>query len=57
VQNAGRASHGIADPQLALLAWRAATILNDVLGRRAFALDGAGSLIEWSPQGESVRLA
>ena len=52
VQNAGRASHGIADPQLALLAWRSATILNDALGRRAFALDGENALIEWSRDGE-----
>ena len=54
VQNAGRASHGIADPQLALLAWRSAAVLNDALGRRAFALDGAGSVIEWSRNGDSA---
>lgn len=48
VQNAGRMSHGIADPQLALLAWRSAAVLNDALGRRVFALDGADSLVEWS---------
>ena len=52
VQNAGRASHGIADPQLALLAWRSAAILNDALGRRAFALDDDGALIEWSRNGD-----
>ena len=48
VQNAGRMSHGIADPQLALLAWRSAAVLNDALGRPVFALDGADSLVEWS---------
>lgn len=47
VQNGGRATHGIADPQLALLAWRSAAILNDALGRPIFALDEMGSLIEW----------
>lgn len=47
VQNGGQASHGIADPQLALLAWRSAAILNDALGRMVFALDESGSLIEW----------
>ena len=53
MQNAGRASHGIADPQLALLAWRSATILNDALGRGAFALDGENTLVEWSRNGEA----
>ncbi|MBD0270481.1 MAG: SidA/IucD/PvdA family monooxygenase [Acetobacteraceae bacterium] len=54
VQNAGRASHGIADPQLALLAWRSAAILNDVLGRPAFATGQEGSLIEWSRDGDAI---
>lgn len=54
VQNAGRASHGIADPQLALLAWRSAAILNDALGRRAFVLDGENSLVEWSRNGDAA---
>jgi lysine N6-hydroxylase len=55
VQNAGRVSHGIADPQLALLAWRAAAILNDALGRPAFALGDAGSVIEWSRESDNDR--
>lgn len=54
LQNAGRASHGIADPQLALLAWRSAAILNDALGRRAVALDRTGSVIEWSRDGDQL---
>jgi lysine N6-hydroxylase len=53
VQNAGRESHGIADPQLALLAWRSAAILNDVLGRPAFAPESAGSVIEWSRESDN----
>ena len=57
MQNAGRMSHGIADPQLALLAWRSAAILNDALGRRAFALEDADSVVEWShrPGGDRPR--
>lgn len=55
VQNAGRWSHGVADPQLALLAWRSAAILNDVLGRSAIPLDGDGSLVEWSRNGDARR--
>lgn len=53
LQNAGRWSHGIADPQLALLAWRSATILNDALGREVFPLGPEASLIDWSPNGEA----
>ncbi|MFC7477786.1 lysine N(6)-hydroxylase/L-ornithine N(5)-oxygenase family protein [Dankookia sp. GCM10030260] len=52
LQNAGRGSHGIADPQLALLAWRSATILNDALGREIFPLGAEASLIDWSRHGE-----
>ena len=55
VLNAGRMSHGIADPQLALLAWRSAAVLNDALGRRVFALDEAPSLDEWSRRGHDDR--
>ena len=54
LQNAGRASHGIADPQLALLAWRSAAVLNDATGRNAFPLDGAASVIEWSRNGDTA---
>lgn len=35
--NFGRHSHGIAEPQTSLMAWRSATILNDLLGYRYFA--------------------
>ncbi|WP_165982514.1 lysine N(6)-hydroxylase/L-ornithine N(5)-oxygenase family protein [Dankookia rubra] len=52
LQNAGRVSHGVADPQLALLAWRSATILNDALGREVFPLGTEASLIEWSRHSE-----
>jgi lysine N6-hydroxylase len=34
--NFGRHTHGIAEPQTSLMAWRAATILNDILGRNHF---------------------
>ena len=36
-QNLGRVSHGIAEPQLSLMAWRSAVIANDVLGKERFA--------------------
>ncbi|RYZ60257.1 MAG: lysine 6-monooxygenase [Proteobacteria bacterium] len=40
--NFGRHTHGIAEPQTSLMAWRAATILNDVLGQNHFANKDSG---------------
>lgn len=47
-QNASCNSHGIADRNLSLLAWRSAKILNHVAGRRIYDLDESGSAIYWS---------
>lgn len=47
VVNGGRRSLGIAESQLSLMAWRSATIINEVLGRPRFDLEGA-SFIRWS---------
>ncbi|MGW7544693.1 lysine N(6)-hydroxylase/L-ornithine N(5)-oxygenase family protein [Streptomyces sp. NPDC054770] len=38
VQNAARGSHGVADPNLSLAAWRSAVIINSLLGRDHYAL-------------------
>jgi len=48
VQNGGRYSHGIADPQLSLAAWRGATIANAILGRPHYATGDAPLPIEWA---------
>lgn len=40
--NFSRHSHGIAEPQTSLMAWRAATILNDLLGRDHFECKDSG---------------
>lgn len=48
VQNAGRYSHGIADPQLSLAAWRGATIVNSILGEERYATGDAPLPIEWA---------
>lgn len=48
--NAGMHSHGIAEPQLSLMAWRAARILNRALGQEAFDLTSSPSLIQWRSQ-------
>lgn len=40
VQNGALKSHGIADPNLSLSAWRSAVILNSVAGRQVFKTEG-----------------
>jgi len=40
VQNGALKSHGIADPNLSLSAWRSAVILNSVSGRQVFKTEG-----------------
>lgn len=45
--NASRHHHGIVDPQTSLMAWRSATIVNDLLGYPLYNLDQTG-LVQWS---------
>lgn len=44
--NASRHHHGIVDPQTSLMAWRAANIVNDLLGYDLYKLD-QGSFVQW----------
>lgn len=48
--NAGMHSHGIAEPQLSLMAWRSACILNRALGRNQFDLTPTPAVIQWRSQ-------
>lgn len=50
--NAGRYSHGIAEPQLSLAAWRSATILNHVSGQQIFELEDSEGPIAWQAMEE-----
>ncbi|MDR0219634.1 MAG: SidA/IucD/PvdA family monooxygenase [Enterobacteriaceae bacterium] len=45
--NAGMFSHGIAEPQMSLMAWRSARILNRVLGKDHFDLSLLPNVIKW----------
>jgi lysine N6-hydroxylase len=47
VQNAARFRRGIADPNLSLLAWRSAKIVNSLLGRRVYDVEEESSLVDW----------
>lgn len=47
VQNAARHSHGIADSNLSLLAWRSAVIVNSLLGKDLYDVSEPQSMITW----------
>ncbi|MBX4920754.1 SidA/IucD/PvdA family monooxygenase [Rhizobium bangladeshense] len=53
-QNAGRYSHGIADSQLSLMAWRSATIINALLGRQHFDAEPDNAQLVWATQAASA---
>lgn len=57
VLNAGRHSHGIAEPQLSLAAWRSAVIANALLGREHFDLGQLDPIVQWETQGHQSELA
>jgi len=48
MQNAGRNSHGVADAQLSLAAWRSAVIINSLLGETVYNVDFCPSALQWS---------
>ncbi|MBY5360101.1 lysine N(6)-hydroxylase/L-ornithine N(5)-oxygenase family protein [Rhizobium leguminosarum] len=53
-QNAGRYSHGIADSQLSLMAWRSATIVNSLLGRQHFDAEPDNGQLVWATETASA---
>ncbi len=53
-QNAGRYSHGIANSQLSLMAWRSAHIINSLLGHSHFDLEPHDSQVNWLSSGHHV---
>jgi len=53
-QNAGRYSHGIADSQLSLMAWRSASIVNTLLGRQHFDAEPDNAQLVWATETASA---
>ncbi|OHV07648.1 lysine N(6)-hydroxylase/L-ornithine N(5)-oxygenase family protein [Kushneria phosphatilytica] len=47
--NAGRTRYGIAEPQLSLMAWRSAVILNHMAGRAVFDIEDDPGPVTWRP--------
>lgn len=52
LQNGADGKRGIADANLSLMAWRAATILNAIMGRAVFELEESPSLVGWGDVGD-----
>lgn len=53
-QNAGRHSHGIAESQLSLMAWRSAAIVNSLVGRDRFDLTPPQPMVNWGATGSGL---
>lgn len=47
LQNAARHVRGVADPNLSLIAWRSAKIINSLTGRKVYNIDNEGSVFHW----------
>jgi len=50
VMNGGRSSHGIADAQLSLAAWRSAIVVNSLLEQQVYRTDAAPTPLEWASE-------
>jgi lysine N6-hydroxylase len=40
-------THGIAEPQLSLMAWRSARIINSLVGQAVFDTESGQGMIDW----------
>ena len=47
VQNAARHTHGVAEPNLSLMSWRSATIVNSLAGRSVYDVADASTTFDW----------
>jgi lysine N6-hydroxylase len=47
VQNAAKYARGVADPNLSLMAWRSAVIVNSLAGRRVYDVEEPSSAFNW----------
>ena len=50
VQNAAQKQRGIADPNLSLIAWRSATIINSLMKRQVYDIEQTSSLFDWEQE-------
>lgn len=47
IQNGARHVRGVADPNLSLVAWRSAKIINSLVGRNIYNIDNESSVFNW----------
>ena len=50
IQTAARHVRGVADPNLSLMAWRSARIINSLTGRNTYQTDNEGSVFNWAEE-------
>lgn len=50
LQNGARGTRGIADPNLSLMPWRSARIINDIAGREVYDTSYAEPMVDWHPE-------
>jgi lysine N6-hydroxylase len=54
VLNAAKHARGVADPNLSLMAWRSAMIVNSLVGRRVYDVEEASSAFNWMRAGTTA---
>ncbi len=58
IQNGARHVRGVADPNLSLVAWRSAKIINCLAGRKVYDIENESSVFNWQqfvPVGENIK--
>ncbi|UAA37371.1 SidA/IucD/PvdA family monooxygenase [Paraneptunicella aestuarii] len=55
--NAGTRSHGIAEPQLSLAAWRAAKIINHICGEQVYDISEDNHILDWGMMDKAMHQA
>jgi lysine N6-hydroxylase len=53
-QNAARHTHGIADPNLCLMAWRSAVIINSIADANIYDIEHESTAIQWPAQSVNI---
>lgn len=57
VQNAAKHARGVADPNLSLLAWRSAKIINSMMGRRVYDVECDRAFFDWGTSNLSTMVS
>ncbi|MBC7886379.1 MAG: SidA/IucD/PvdA family monooxygenase [Ferruginibacter sp.] len=58
IQNGARHVRGVADPNLSLVAWRSAKIINSLAGKKVYDIENESSVFNWQqfvPNGDDIK--